>query len=132
MTKDTDGKIHLQWIGRIQLCLLPVGIALWAISSYISIIIFLVGGISSLILWHLHKWIVVQMLTPSVKRRWFYAIIGMLKLGLITILLYVIMKYFPREVLPFVTGLLLFVIAILIEAIRLTVRHFRLGEDKIS
>ena|GEM_PF-342290 len=129
MTKDLDGSTHLFWIWRFQLSLLPFGVGAWAIKSVISSIIFLAGGIFSLVFWHWHKWAVGKMLSPSVRRRWFFALIGVSKLGLITILLYVIMKYFAGELLPFVTGILLFVAAILLEAARLTVRHFRTGVD---
>jgi len=129
MTSDADGTIHLRWVERFHVLLLPFGFAGWIAKSYISSVIFLLGGTLSLVFWHWHKWAVGRMLTPSAKRRWFFALIGVSKLGLITILLYVTINYFRMELLPFVSGLLLFVVAILLEAARLTVQHFCPGID---
>jgi uncharacterized membrane protein len=93
-----------------------------------SLAIFAIGGLVSLLIWHLHMRIVSNMIVPSKKLRWFFGILGVFKLGLIAILLHVTITYFPSEVLPFVTGLLLFVLAILAEAARLAMRHFRLSQ----
>jgi uncharacterized membrane protein len=70
----------------------------------------------------MHKWAVGGMLTPSKKRRWFYGLLVLPKLVVIAFFLSAIVKYFPTEVLPFVTGILLSVAAILLEAARLLIR----------
>jgi hypothetical protein len=124
---ESDGSEHLRWIWRFQVCLLPVGSLVWLLSSAISSLTFFVGGLASLFIWQFHKWAVARMLSPSVKLRWFFGLAGSLKLVLIAFFLRVIIKHFPSEVFPFVTGLLLFVAAIMMEAARLTIRHFRPG-----
>jgi len=83
---------------------------------------FAVGGLGSLGFWYLHRWVVGRMLTPSVRRRWFYGLLGPLKLTLIVLLLRGMMAFLPREALPLATGILLFVGAILLEALRLIFR----------
>jgi len=128
MARDSDGTAHLIWIWRFQLLLLPLGALAWALKSLMSSAAFLSGGLISLIWWQAHKWAVARMLTPSKKQRWLFALIGTFKLALIAILLLVIIKRFPMEALPFATGLLLFVAAILLEAARLTVCHFRAAD----
>jgi len=127
--RNSDGAANLQWIWRFQLLLLPLGAIAWAFRSMASSIAFLCGGLTSLVWWRAHKWAVGRMLTPSKKRRWIFAFMGIFKLALIAILLRVIMSSFQMEALPFVTGLLLFVAAILLEAARLIIRHFRPAED---
>ena len=129
MASDSDGAVNLRWIWRFQLLLLPLGTVAWALKSIKSSVIFLVGGLVSLVVWRMHKWAVVRMLSPSKKQRWFFALVGISKLALIAILLHVIVKCFPLEVLPFVTGLLLFVAAILLEAARLVISHIRRQHD---
>ncbi len=102
MTGTPDpGEGHLIWIGRFMLALWPLG---------------------SLAFWFLHRWIVARMLTPSVRRRWFYGFLGLAKLALIVLLLRGMMACLPREALPLATGILLFVGAILLEALRLVLR----------
>jgi len=59
------------------------------------------------------------MLTPSVRKRWFYGLLGFSKLALIALLLRGMMACLPGEALPLATGILLFVLAILVEAVRL-------------
>jgi hypothetical protein len=120
-----DGADHLQWIWRFQLCLLPFGGLAWAASSWQSSVVFLFGGSASLFVWQFHKWAVGRMLSPSVRRRWFFGLAGTLKFALIAFFLRAIINHFPAEVFPFVTGLLLFVAAILMEAARLAFCHFR-------
>jgi hypothetical protein len=61
------------------------------------------------------------MLTPSLRRRWFFGVLGMAKLTLLALYLRAMMGCFPTEVLPLTTGILLFVAAILLEAGRLMV-----------
>jgi uncharacterized membrane protein len=120
-----DGSAHLRWIWRFQISLLPLGLLLWMLNSGKSSIIFFVGGAISLFVWQFHKWVVGRMLSPVVRLRWFYAFVGTFKLVLIAFCLRAIIRHFPSEVFPFVTGLLLFVAAIMMEAARLTFRHFR-------
>jgi hypothetical protein len=83
---------------------------------------FLAGGLGSLIFWSLHRFITGRMLTPSVRRRWFYGGLTVLKLALLTLILRGMMELLPGEGLPLATGILLFVAAILLEALRLGLR----------
>ncbi|MDR1842054.1 MAG: hypothetical protein LBQ86_09080 [Holophagales bacterium] len=129
MARDSDGAVNLLWIWRFQLALLPLGVFAWAFKSMKSLAVFFCGGLVSLAWWQAHKWAVARMLTPSKKRRWLFAFMGIFKLVLIAILLHVIINRYPREAVPFATGILLFVAAILLEAARLIFRHFRSTED---
>ena len=129
MARDSDGAVNLFWIWRFQLALLPLGAFAWAFKSMKSLAVFFCGGLVSLAWWQAHKWSVARMLTPSKKRRWLFAFMGIFKLVLIAILLHVMLNCFPLEAIPFVTGLLLFVAAILLEAARLISRHFRPARD---
>jgi len=113
------GSIHMTWIARFQLALLPLGGLLWLVKSWRSTLVFLVGGLASLGFWHTHRWVVGRMLTPSARLRWFYAVLSLVKLALIGFLLYGMIEHFPGETLPLVTGVLLFVAGILLEAVRL-------------
>jgi hypothetical protein len=124
MEPNQKGILHLLWIWRFQIILLPIGTLAWMFESFISSAVFFCGGIVSLIYWLMHVWFVGRMLTPSKKLRWFYAVIGLSKLALIVIFLHVIVKYFSAEVLPFAAGLMLFVAAMLLEAARLIICHF--------
>ena len=126
---EASGVPHLRWIMRFQIVLLPLGIFAWAMKSMASSAFFLAGGLLSLLLWRIHTRTVGLLLPPSKKRRWAYVFLGVLKLALIMILLRVIMKYFPMEALPFAAGLLLYVVAILLEAARLLIRHVRSAID---
>jgi hypothetical protein len=116
-----DGAGHLRFIWRAQLALLPMGALAWAARSAASSAFFLLGGALGLAAWRLHCWTVGQMLSPSVRVRWFFGLLGALKIIFVAALLGAIIKYFPSEALPFVTGLLLYVAAILAEAARLAV-----------
>lgn len=116
------GRSHLRWIAAFQAVLLPLGSLAWLLRSRAAALAFLLGGLGSLVFWGLHLWIVRGMLTPSLRRRWFYALLGLFKLALIALLLRGIMACFPMETLPLVTGVLLFVGGILLEALRLIVR----------
>lgn len=113
------GSIHMVWIGRFQLALLPLGGVLWLLKSGRASLVFVVGGLASLGFWFAHRWIVARMLTPALRLRWFYALLGLVKLALIAGVLYGMIEYFPGETLPLVTGVLLFVSGILLEAVRL-------------
>jgi hypothetical protein len=104
-------------IGRIQLVLLPLGTAAWLLRSGGSARVFAAGGLASIGFWYLHRLIVVRMLTPSVRHRWFYGALTVLKLALIVLILRGMMGSFPLERIPLVTGILLFNASILVEAI---------------
>lgn len=116
---EDPGSHHLAWIGRFMLILWPLGALAWLFRSHWAALAFAAGGLGSLGFWFLHRWVVGRMLTPSVRRRWFYALLGLLKLALIVVLLRGMMASLPREALPLATGILLFVGAILLEALRL-------------
>ena len=113
------GSIHLFWIQRFQLILLPLGSLGWLLRSWRASIAFLAGALGSLAFWSLHRLITARMLTPSVRRRWFYGGLTLVKLALLTLLLRGMMEVLPGEGLPLATGILLFVAAILLEALRL-------------
>jgi len=121
MTNVDSGSGHLTWIGRFQILLLGLGLPLWAIKGWRASLVFGVAGAASLLFWNMHRWVVDRMLTPSVRRRWLYAFLGLLKLALIAVVLRGMMVFFPAEVLPLATGVLIFVGGILLEAIRLIV-----------
>ena len=121
MTPPEPGSIHLLWIGRFQLLLLGLGLPLWVLKGWRAALVFGVAGLASLLFWSLHRFVVGRMLTPSVRKRWFYAILAVMKLALIGGVLRGMMNCFPAEVLPLVTGILIFVGGILLEAIRLAI-----------
>lgn len=122
MSSTDPGADHLAWIERFQLVLFGIGICLWPLRSWRSALAFAVGGLASLAFWRLHRWIVDRMLTPSVRRRWFYGLLTLAKLALIVGVLRGMMICFPQEALPLSVGVLLFVGGILLEALRLVVR----------
>ena len=120
MTARTeDPGTHLVWIGRFMLILWPLGTLAWLFRSPRAALAFAAGGGGSLAFWALHRWTVGRMLTPSVRRRWFFALLGLAKLALLVLLLRGMTTLLPREILPLATGILLFVSAILMEALRL-------------
>lgn len=123
------GTDHLARIGRIQLVLLPLGTAGWALHGGRSALVFAVAGGVSILFWNLHRLIVARMLTPSVRRRWLYGSLVVLKLALIVLLLRGMMRFFPLEVLPLVTGILLFSASILVEAFWLVLRPEVIDND---
>jgi hypothetical protein len=126
VTSYTDpGTNHLVWIGRFQLVLLGLGLFLWALDSWRAALVFGVGGLTSLAFWHLHRWLIARVLTPSVRKRWFYGVLGLAKLALLAVVLRAMMVCFPAETLPLSVGVLLFVGGILLEALRLVVRPSR-------
>ena len=116
---EDPGTHHLTWIERFMLILWPLGALAWLFRSRWAALAFAAGGLVSLGFWFLHRWVVGRMLTPSVRRRWFFGLLGLLKLALIVVLLRGMMASLPREALPLATGILLFVGAILLEALRL-------------
>jgi len=113
------GSDHLMWIGRFQLVLLGLGLPLWILKGWRASLVFGVAGLASLLFWNMHRWVVSGMLTPALRKRWLYAILGLSKLALIGLVLRGMMICFPAEVVPLVTGILIFVGGILLEAIRL-------------
>jgi len=122
MSTEDGGAGHLARIARFQLALLPLGAAGWVFRSWKAGLVFAVGGVASILFWNLHRWVVTGMLTPSVRRRWLYGFLVVAKLALIVVLLRGMMVCFPSEVLPFVTGLLLFSASIVLEAFWLIFR----------
>jgi hypothetical protein len=116
------GFSHLEWIQRFQLILLPLGSIAWALKSWRAAGAFLAGGLGSLAFWSLHRVITGRMLTPAVRRRWFYGALTLVKLALLALLLRGMMEVLPGEGLPLSMGILLFVAAILLEAVRLGLR----------
>lgn len=126
MTEDS-GSVHLSRIAWFQVGLLLLGAAAWMLRSWRAALVFALAGMASMLFWHLHRWIVARMLTPSVRRRWVFGFLAMGKLALIALILRAIMDSFPLEVLPSVSGILLFSASILVEAIYLI---FRPGLDE--
>jgi hypothetical protein len=126
MAAEDGGEGHLRRIQRFQLGLLPLGAASWwAGRSGRAGLAFALGGAGSLLFWSLHRWVVGGMLTPSLRRRWLFGILAAAKLALIVILLRGMMVCFDTEVLPFVTGILLFSVSIVLEAFWLILRPDR-------
>ncbi len=116
----TEGEDHLRWATRFQVALLALGTPLWGLfRSRQAALAFLVGGVTSLAFWALHRYLTARMLTPSVRRRWLYGFLSLGKLALIALVLRGMMDRYPAEALPLATGVLLFVGGILLEAIRL-------------
>ncbi len=123
MGAEDGGAHHLARIGRIQLALVPLGAAGWGLArSWRAALVFAAGGVASILFWNLHRWVVGGMLTPSVRRRWLFGFLVLAKLALIVLLLRGMMVCFPSEVLPFVTGILLFSVSIVLEAFWLIFR----------
>lgn len=120
MKTDADGLHHLRWATAFQVALLVLGLLLWGVGrSGTAALVFGVGGLTSLAYWALHWFLSARMLTPSVRMRWFYAVLSLGKLALIILVLRAMMARYPAESLPLVTGVLLFVAGLLMEAIRL-------------
>ncbi len=101
---------------------LLLGSAAWLCKSRPAALAFLVGGLTSLAFWALHAFLVGRMLTPAVKRRWFYAFLSLGKLTLIVLVLRGMMERYPEEGLPLALGLLLFIAAIMLEALLMAFR----------
>ena len=116
------GAVHLTRIAWFQVGLLLLGACAWLLRSGRAALVFALAGLASMLFWHLHRWIVVRMLTPSVRLRWAYGALVVVKLALIAFILRGIMDCFPLEVIPSVTGILLFCASILVEAIYLVFR----------
>ena len=119
---EDPGSGHLARIAWYQAFLLPLGGLAWLLRSGRAALVFAAAGLASMAFWHLHRWIVARMLTPSVRVRWAYGSLVVVKLALIAFILHGIMDCFPSEVLPSVTGILLFSASILVEAVYLVFR----------
>jgi hypothetical protein len=123
---EDGGAVHLRRIGWNQAGLLVAGGLAWLLRSPRAALAFVLAGLASMAFWHLHRWIIARMLTPSVRLRWLYGALVVVKLALLALFLRGIMDFFPLEVLPSVTGVLLFIAAIMVEAVWLI---FRPGTD---
>ena len=103
-----------------MIVLAALGLPLWGfLRSWTAALAFGVGSLASLGFWGLHRFLTSRMLTPSVRRRWLYAFLSLGKLALIALVLRGMMGNYPAEALPLAMGVLLFVAAILLEALRL-------------
>jgi len=116
------GTIHLTRIAWFQVGLLLLGSCAWMLRSGRAALVYGLAGLASMLFWHLHRWIVVRMLTPSVRLRWVFGFLVLVKLALIALILRGIMDSFPMEVIPSVTGILVFIASILLEAVYLMFR----------
>jgi hypothetical protein len=115
-----DGAEHLRRITGFMLALGLAGLPLWGLlRTWTAALVFGVGALTSLAFWSLHRVLTARMLTPSVRRRWLYGFLSLGKLALIALVLRGMMGKYPAEALPLATGVLLFVAAILLEALRL-------------
>ncbi len=115
-----DGAEHLRRITGFVVGLGLAGLPLWGLlRSWTAALAFGVGALTSLAFWSLHRVLTARMLTPSVRRRWLYGFLSLGKLALIALVLRGMMGKYPAEALPLATGMLLFVAAILLEALRL-------------
>jgi len=122
LAAEDPGTLHLTRIAWFQVGLLLLGGAGWMLRSGRAALVFAAAGVASMLFWHLHRWIVVRMLTPSVRLRWVFGFLVLVKLALIALILRGIMNSFPMEVIPCVTGILLFSASILLEAVYLMFR----------
>ena len=115
-----EGEDHLRRVTGAMVILAVLGIPLWGfLRSWTAALAFGVGALASLGFWTLHRVLTARMLTPSVRRRWLYGFLSLGKLALIALVLRGMMGYYPTEALPLAMGVLLFVAAILLEALRL-------------
>jgi hypothetical protein len=128
MAEDA-GSVHLTRIAWYQVALLLLGTAGWSLRSLRAGLAYALAGMASMLFWHLHRWIVSRMLTPSVRLRWAFGFLVLVKLALLALILRGIMDSFPLEVIPSVTGILLFSASILIEAVYLIFRP-GVGENR--
>ncbi len=106
---------------RVQWLMLPVGalgiLAWWVSRSGSAAGAFGLGALASWGLWLLHVLLVKRMLTPGNPGRAGYVFLSIGKLALIGLALAGIMERYPEEGIPFATGLMLSVGAILFEAV---------------
>lgn len=106
---------------RIRLSMLGLaaaGALAWAAGrSWAAALGFGIGALASFGLWWLHVLLVKRMLTPGNPGRAGFVLLSTGKLALIAAALAGIMERYPDEGIPFLTGLLLSVGAILLEAV---------------
>ncbi len=115
-----EGEHHLRNITRAMVILGLAGLPLWGfLRSWTAALAFGVGALTSLVFWTLHRVLTARMLTPSVRLRWLYGFLSLGKLALIALVLRGMMGRYPAEALPLAIGVLLFVVGILLEALRL-------------
>ncbi|HTL97587.1 MAG TPA: hypothetical protein VL181_02165 [Holophagaceae bacterium] len=108
---------QLRRIAWFMPALAAAGAAIWGLErSGRAALAFGAGSLASFLLWHFHVLIVKRMLTPGSPGRAGYALLSTGKLALIGLALAGIMERYPGEGIPFATGLLLSVGAILLEA----------------
>ena len=119
------GSSTLRTVRDLQWALLAAGALGWAFRGRNAVFAFVVGGLVSIAFWSLHRIIVAKMLTPKVRRRWFYGFLTLAKLALIVLTLRGMMGIVPQEGFPLATGLLLFVAAILLMAAWQAAASFR-------
>ena len=117
---------HLIRIAWFHAGLLCVGTLAWMVNSLRAGLVFTLTGIVSMLFWHLHRWLVVRVLTPHIRWRLVFGFLIIVKLALLALVLRGIIYYFPMEVVPFATGTMLFSAPILVEAIYLI---FQSGPD---
>ena len=106
---------------RIQWLMAPLAAAgalgWWIGRSGRAGLAFGVGASASFALWGFHVLLVKRMLTPGRPGRAGYVLLSTGKLALIAFALAGIMERYPEEGIPFATGLLLSIGAILLEAV---------------
>jgi hypothetical protein len=106
---------------RVQMGMLGLGLAgvlAWGAGrSWFAALAFGGGALASFLLWGFHVLLVKRMLTPGNPGRAGYVLLSTGKLALIAAALAGIMERYPEEGIPFATGLLLSVGAILLEAV---------------
>ena len=125
-----EGEDHLRRITLGMGVLAVLGVLLWGpLRSWTAALAWGVGCLTSFGFWGLHRYLTGQMLTPSVRRRWAYGFLSLGKLALIALVLRGMIGLYPAEALPLALGVLIFVAAILIEALRLA---FQKPEDTPS
>lgn len=115
-----EGEDHLRHITRFMAVLALTGVVPWGLfRSWRAALAWLVGAGTSFAFWALHQFLTGRMLNPKVRIRWFYGFLSLGKLALIAFVLRGMIGLYPEEALPLALGILLFVAAILIEAVRL-------------
>ncbi len=114
---------HLRRIQGTMIALALAGIPAWGLGrSWAAGLAFGAGAVASAAFWGLHVLLVKRMLTPGNPGRAGYVLLSTGKLALIAAALAGIINRFPEEGIPFATGLLLSVGAILLEAVFLALR----------
>jgi len=108
--------INIVRISWFQVCLLLVGTFGWVAVSLRAGFVFIVTGSLSTLFWHLHQWLVLRILTPHIRWRLVFGLLIIMKLALLAAILRGIINYFPMEVVPIITGVMLLSVPILVEA----------------